>query len=164
MAKRDVRHADADLYERDYYAWVQRQLELLRAGRLQDVDLDNLIEEIEDLGRSERKVVRSQARNIIHHLLKLHHSPAVAPRRQWRKTEWNARGDLEDDLTPTLRHDLERELPHLYALAAGATRIDLEEDMSPVPDLPPACPYTLDQILDRDWLPEDLHLVRDGAE
>jgi hypothetical protein len=117
MAKRDVRHADADLYERDYYAWVQRQLELLRTRRLQDVDLDNLIEEVEDLGKSELHAVESFVETIFEHLLELTCSPAEQPRHGWAVAVRKQRGQLHKRLTPTLRRHVEQTVDRLYAEA-----------------------------------------------
>jgi hypothetical protein len=164
MAKRDVRHAGADLYERDYYAWVQRQLELLRAGRLQDVDLDNLIEEVEDLGKSERNTVMSCTDELIQHLLKLQLSPARELRHGWRKEVRAHRKTLKRRLTSTLRHHLSDALGELFDDARGSAAMDLALDGVREADIPQSCPYTLDQILDLDWLPENVHLVRDGTE
>ncbi|PSN10566.1 DUF29 domain-containing protein, partial [filamentous cyanobacterium CCP5] len=48
------------LYEQDFYAWTQHQAELLRAGQLGELDLENLIEEIESLGRQERQELRNR--------------------------------------------------------------------------------------------------------
>jgi hypothetical protein len=164
MAKRDVRHADADLYERDYYAWVQRQLELLRAGRLDDIDLDNLIEEVEDLGKRDLQDAESRTRTILRHLLKLGYSPSITPRHGWETTVLTQRIDLRRNLTATLRRHVTADLDGLYAEARRLAAKDLARDRITADLLPSVCPYTLDQILDLDWLPENVHLVRDGTE
>jgi Domain of unknown function DUF29 len=116
MATR-VRTRSSDLYEQDYYAWAREQATLLRAGRFEDLDLENLTEEVEDLGGSLYRSVRSRIRTIIEHLLKLEHSPAAEPRGLWRDTIHAQRADFADDLTASLRRRLESELPKQYVRA-----------------------------------------------
>src|SRR5512145_1808564 len=98
MAKTSTLSANAALYEADFYLWVERQAELLRKSRFRDLDLAHLIEEVEDLGTSLRSTVTSRTREIILHLLKLQHSPAVEPRRNWRDSVGKQRDDLELEL------------------------------------------------------------------
>jgi Domain of unknown function DUF29 len=81
-----ITHPARDLYEQDFYAWSRRQAELLRLKRFTDLDLAHLIEEVEDLGETVYRSVRSRVRTIIEHLLKLEHSPASEPKRAWRET------------------------------------------------------------------------------
>ena len=143
-----------DLYEQDFYAWAREQATLLRAGRFDELDLEHLSEEVEDLGGSLYRLVRSRVRTIIEHLLKLQHSPAAEPRGLWRDTVYAQRADLEDDLTASLRRRLRSELPKHYARArAAAARSLRRHDENAAADaLPATCPYTLDQITG-DWLP-----------
>jgi hypothetical protein len=153
MATR-IKPVKKDLYHEDFYLWTQRQAEVLRAGRYQELDLEHLIEEIEDLGSAGKRSVRSRARTIIEHLLKLEHSPAVGPRAGWRDTIRAQRDDLLDELTPTLRRELEQELDGLYAQARKRAEGSLRDHGEPpaAEALPGTCPYSLDQITG-DWLP-----------
>lgn len=147
------------LYEEDFFAWAQDQAQALRRlAELRpndELDLEHLIEEVEDLGASRRKAVRSQTRRIIERLLKLQHSPAAQPRAGWAESIIDARSELRDDLTPSLRRDLEASLPELYAQARRDTahRLRLYGESAAADALPPTCPYTLDQLLDESWLP-----------
>ena len=142
------------LYEEDLYVWSQTQAALLRAGRFDELDLANLIEEIEDVGGALKRSVRNRVRTIIEHLLKLEHSPATDPRLSWRATIRAQRTGLVDDLTPSLRRDLPNELPELYARARHDADGSLRDhgEQSAADSLPASCPYTLDQITG-DWLP-----------
>lgn len=142
------------LHNEDIYVWSRHQAELLRAGRYDELDLEHLIEEIEDLGGAAKKSVRSRARTIIEHLLKLQHSPAVDPRPGWRDTVRAQRDDLLDDLTPSLRRELGQELDALYAQARSRAEGSLRDhgETAVADALPTACPYSLDQITG-DWLP-----------
>jgi Domain of unknown function DUF29 len=94
------------LYEEDFYAWTRDQARALRrlAATRPNVALDfeHLIEEVADLGKSERFAVRSQLRRIIEHSLKLAWLPARAPRPGWHETIIDARTTLDDKLSPTL--------------------------------------------------------------
>ena len=153
MATR-VRTRSTDLYEQDYYAWAREQARLLRAGRYDELDAEHLTEEVEDLGGSLYRSVRSRMRTIIEHLLKLEHSPAAEPRSLWRDTIQAQRADLEDDLTASLRRRLQSELPkhYLRARAAAARSLCRHGETAAADALPETCPYTLDQIVG-DWLP-----------
>jgi len=143
-----------DLYGEDFYAWSKAQADLLRAGRLADLDLEHLIEEVDDLGESLKRSVRSRVRTIIEHLLKLQYSPAQDPRPGWRATVRTQRIRLRDAMTPVLRREVEAALSELYqdarGLADGALRDHGEQAAADA--LPATCPYTLDQITG-DWLP-----------
>jgi hypothetical protein len=58
------------LYNQDFYAWTQQQVELLRAGNLQALDIENLIEEMESLGKQQRQELRDRLGILLGHLLK----------------------------------------------------------------------------------------------
>jgi hypothetical protein len=148
MATR-VRTRSSDLYEQDFYAWAREQATLLRAGRYDELDLEHLSEEIEDLGGSLYRSVRSRIRTIIEHLLKLEHSPAAEPRGLWRDTIHAQRADLEDDLSASLRRRLQSELPKQYARARAAAARSLRRygESAAADALPTTCPYTFDQIV-----------------
>jgi hypothetical protein len=143
------------LYEQDLYAWSMAQVDLLRARRFAELDLEHLIEEIEDVGGALKRSVRNRIRTIVEHLLKLDHSPTNEPRPGWRATVRAQRVRLRDVLTPTLRQEVASELVELYGdargLAEGALR-DHGEDAAAAA-LPATCPYSLDQITS-DWLPK----------
>ena len=142
------------LYEEDFYAWSKTQVDLLRAGRYADLDLDHLIEEVDDLGELLYRSARSRIRTIIEHLLKLQHSLTRDPRAGWVETVMTQRSDLEDELTASLRPRIERALPRTYDQARRNTAAALREhgEAAAADALPATCPYTLDQITG-DWLP-----------
>lgn len=142
-----------DLYQRDFYAWSRRQAELLRVGRFSDLDLANLTLEVQDLGETIYRSVRSRVRTIIEHLLKLEHWPADEPKRGWRETIRTQRADLDDDLSAALRPRIEAGLPRFYAKARrDAAALHDYGEPAAADALPQTCPYTLDQIVS-DWLP-----------
>jgi Domain of unknown function DUF29 len=143
-----------NLYDEDFFVWSQKQAELLRDHRFDELDLANLIEEVEDLAGALERSVRSRARTIMEHLLKLQHSPTQDPRLGWRATIRNQRSELLNDLTPSLRRHLADSLSDLYDRARHDAEGSLRDhgEQSAADALPTACPYTLDQITG-DWLP-----------
>ena len=113
MAKVVARPPTSDLYENEFAPWAERQGALLRAKRLDELDLENLIEEVEDLSRREGDTVESYVETILEHLLKFELSNARRPRRGWLVTVDRQRAKLARKLTTTLRNHLEAELPAL---------------------------------------------------
>jgi hypothetical protein len=148
-----------ELYEQDFYVWTQRQAAALRrlAETRPNVELDfpHLIEEVEDLGTSQRDAVRSQLRRIIEHCLKLEFSRAVPPRGGWYDSIIDARTELDDKLSPSLRRDLDQHLSRLWRQAR--TRADNGLRRFGEPDaadlLPANCAYALDDLLADGWYP-----------
>jgi uncharacterized protein DUF29 len=149
---------DGPRYEDDFYAWTQYQAKVLRTLPTADnrFDREHLAEEIEDLGRSYRDAVRSQVRRILLHFLKLSHSPARDPRSDWMNSIDDARAEIADKLTATLRRDIEEALPRLYAVTRKQVTRDLEKygEHAAAQSLAIECPYTIDQIFAEDWYPE----------
>src|SRR5207244_7379218 len=104
----------ARLYDEDFVRWSEEQSRALReAARFPTnlpLDWENLAEEIESLGRSQRHELRSRIAVILEHLLKLAHSPATDPRRGWMETITRERSEIELLLndSPSLRSDVAR--------------------------------------------------------
>jgi uncharacterized protein DUF29 len=151
------------LYQRDFVAWSRQQATALRAavrtGSNQELDWENLAEEIEDLGRSVRRELRNQLTRIIHHLLKLEHSPAENPRRGWKSSVREARSEIAVLLSenPSLRSELQRlageQLPEGIKLAVGDLR-DYGELSRMAERAMRQTRYGEDRLLG-DWLPPE---------
>jgi len=163
MAKTLAPSPVADLYEKDFVAWARHQSELLRARRFDELDLDHLIEEVADLATNQRHAVVGRARRILQHFLKLEFSPATSPRRGWAETIVTQRTDLEERLTATLHRELEVGMANAYARARRDAARDLRQDKVAEDTLPATCPYSLDQVLDPDWLPKNRHGIDDAS-
>jgi hypothetical protein len=151
------------LYEDDFYAWTRDQAAALRrlavARPNVDIDLEHLIEEVAGLGTNRRDAVRSHLRRIMQHCLKLEHSPARDPRPGWRDSVIDARLEIEDTLSRSLRRDLGRNLPKLYDQARRAAQDSLRaygEDAA-ADALPQSCPYGLADLLRHGWYPASRH-------
>ncbi len=140
------------LYDQDFYSWAQQQAEALRAGRLSELDLENLAEEIESMGRSDRRALESHLRNVLMHLLKWKYQHWMRTP-GWRQSIRNSRAAAAKRLkeSPSLKAKLQDilqdEYPYARADAADETGLRLD-------DFPPACPWTLEQLLDEDFLPD----------
>jgi len=149
---------DGPRYDDDFYAWTQHQGMVLRTMAVADnrFDCDNVAEEIEDLGRSERDAVRSQIRRIIEHLLKLAYSPAPQPRFDWMASIAEARATLGDKISPTLRLDAEAMLAELYRDGRRQAELSLRAygEHQAAEALPQSSPYSLDDIFREDWYPD----------
>ena len=141
-----------DLYERDGYAWAEREAALLRERRFADIDLANIIEEIETVGRSERRAIVSSYRLIQMHLLKWQFQPERRSR-SWRNTINRERGTLEIDeaRNSSLAARPEEQIGEAYPTAR---RDAADETDLPLSTFPETCPYTVEQLRDRDYLPE----------
>ncbi len=99
---------DGPRYDDDFYAWTKYQADVLREMRTDDnrFDRDNVVEEIESLGASQRAAAQSQITRILEHFLKLAHSPASDPRYGWMGSIVEGRAALDDLITETLRSDV----------------------------------------------------------
>jgi Domain of unknown function DUF29 len=141
-----------DLYERDFYAWTKAQAELLRQGTWEQLDLPNLIEEIESLGRQERQELRNRLGILLGHLLKWQYQPAHRSN-SWRATiqEQRTRLQLVLNDNPSLKPYLPEAIEIGYRLgqsqAVQETGLDHETFL-------PDCPYSPEQILDDGFFPE----------
>lgn len=146
------------LYERDAYGWAMQQAELIRAGRFSEVDVGNLVEEIESLGRSERSQLRERMQTLIEHLLKLEASHSIDPRRGWRETVHRSRRAVDRLLrdNPSLRGELPVILQDELESTARFTARLLEEageSSAAIYARLRAGGLTLDEVFG-DWLPE----------
>lgn len=150
---------ETELYWQDILVWSERQAELLRrlarGERVNGVDWDHVIEEIEDVGRSELHSVESLLGHAMVHLLKVAAWPRAQPREHWRSEVVGFLVEADRRFVPSMRHkiDLEQE----YCLAMKQVRATTIDGQPPAV-LPKHCPFTLDVLLaaDRDRLEAQL--------
>ncbi len=140
------------LYERDALAWAERQADLLRrlaAGERvnEEVDWPNVIEEVQDVGRSELRSCRSLLRHAMAHLLKLHAWPGSRSASHWREEVESFIGDAEDCFAPSMRQHID--LDALYGRALKQSRSATDDSGEPRP-VPAACLFVLDDFLSLD--------------
>jgi Domain of unknown function DUF29 len=143
------------LYEQDFYQWIQTTAKLLKDRRFEDVDWESLIEEIESMGRSERKEVKSRLIVLIEHLLKLMYWEAEKTYNAsgWRDTIVEQRIQIELSLedSPSLRPLLTDLFLDCYQKAGNTAlrKYQLSADFFPAEP-----PFTLEDVLNPDYLPE----------
>lgn len=140
-------------HERDFYTWTQEQAALLRAmpRGSNSLDIDNLAEEIEDMGRAEIKEISSLLRTTLTHLIKIavdSESQSVA---HWVTEVSGFQSDVVLVYSPGLKQRLD--LAKIWKLAKRNATDSLSEFGIAIPPLPEDCPVSLDQLLDSDFNP-----------
>ena len=139
-------------YEDDFYAWTVEQARLLRTGELSAVDALNLAEEIESMGRSDRRELQSRLAVLIMHLLKWRQQPG-ARSRSWSATIEEQRLQIEQVFaeSPSLRPLVAGMLAQAYKIARSRA---IAENGFADDAFPATCPVTFDELLSRALLPE----------
>jgi len=150
-------------YDQDFLRWTKEQAEALRAaargGSNRPIDWENIAEEIEDLGASQRSALRSQLRRLLRHLVKLEYSRTAEPRRGWEESIGDARAEIEDllETSPSLSSEFDQCLAAQTRRAIDLAIGDLERhgeasglDLTKVR----GTSYSKEQILG-DWFPEE---------
>ena len=153
MGSMDTTRTDADLqtYDGDYYGWTQQQAAHLRSGRMDRVDLENLAEEIESLGKSQLHALTSSYRLIAMHLLKFLVQPERASA-SWLTTISRERGNVElmlDD-SPGMKPKREERFAKAYDIAR---RDASAETGLPLGDFPTQPPFDVNDVESRDFWP-----------
>ncbi len=140
------------LYSTDFSTWISQTAQLLRERRWHDIDVANLIDEVEDLGKSERRAISSQLTRLLLHLLKWQYQP------QRRSDSWldsitDARTqiDLAIKDSPSLKGYPAEQLEESYRRARRQAAIQTKLEISVFPQ---TCQYSLDLVVADDWLPE----------
>jgi hypothetical protein len=146
-----------DLYDRDFFEWTQQNAELLRKRCLSEIDVDNLAEEVADMGKRDQSEVESYLTRLILHLLKWQMQPALryteSGSSSWLNSIVNSRLRLQRKFkqSPSLRWLAQESVPEIYP---GAVRQASAQSGLDRKSFPQQCPYTLPQLLDDDYLPE----------
>lgn len=144
----NLRHVDHD---KDFYAWTKETAQLLRQGRINEVDIKNIAEEIEDMGNNNKRGVVSQLSRLIAHLLKWKYQPALRSN-SWKNTIDSSRIEIADFFSdsPSLKNEIASKFEVAYqrALRTASNETGLE-----VKNFPTNCPFTLAQCLDDSFFP-----------
>ncbi|GIL00275.1 MAG: hypothetical protein BroJett030_01740 [Alphaproteobacteria bacterium] len=146
-----ARKRDKNLYERDFYAWTQDQAAKLRARAHNDIDWENAAEEIESLGRSDKREIRTRMGVLIKHLLKWKYQPARRSE-SWLATISEQRANIQAVIadSPSLRQFPADVLD--WAWAWGVRDAAREAGLPPG-DLPASPEFSVDEVLDDAFLP-----------
>ena len=140
-------------YDTDFYGWTQAQAAALRAKDWPALDVDHLAEEIDSLGKSDRRTLVSHLDRLLLHLLKWRYDPAPEPRRGWQLTIRHARRELAELLADhrSLHGYPAERLADAYRHAREDAAI---ETGMPLATFPEACPWSVAQVLSPDFWPE----------
>jgi hypothetical protein len=140
------------LYDRDFYAWANEQAALLRAGRLSEADIENIAEEIDSMGRSEKRELVNRLIVVLKHLLTWQFQPSHRAN-GWRLSieEQRSRLDLHLGDNPSLKAQLPQAMRDAYRLALVETE---RETGLARETFPTTCPYSFDQAMNPDFWPE----------
>jgi hypothetical protein len=143
------------LYDTDFVAWTQQTAEFIRAGKWDGVDWDAVVEEIESLGRSDRRELKSRLEVLLQHLLKWQYQPSLRGS-SWQNTITEQRNRFEDLLqdSPSLNSYLETVLVDSYQ---RAKKLASNETGSSPDTFPNDLPYSVMQILDVEFLPQTMN-------
>jgi hypothetical protein len=141
------------LYDHDFYGWTQCQIELLKTGRFAELDIENLTEEIESLGRQERQELRNRLGVLLGHLLKWRYQPE-ARSKSWFYTIRDQRQEIQRHLkeSPSLKPYLSEAIEIGYE--KGLNLVGRETPLDPK-HLPQSCPFSEAEIFAElmDWEP-----------
>jgi hypothetical protein len=139
------------LYDSDFFAWSREQAELLRAGKLAQADIEHIAEEIDSMGRTEKRELISRLEVLLLHLLKWRYQPGKRGS-SWETSIRVQRYSIEDHLgdNPSLKPLLPQALGSAYRKAA--LEATAETGLSEA-TFPEACPWTVEQVLDGGFWP-----------
>ncbi len=140
------------LYHTDFYGWAHQQAELLRGGELTKVDVENIAEEIEDMGKSLKRELESRLKVLFLHLLKWQYQPGYRGN-SWRYSIEEQRTELADHINdnPSLKHKLPKaiERGYKYAIIGAAKETGFSKNI-----FPESCPWSFEQAMNDVFLPE----------
>ncbi len=133
------------LYEQDFYQWTQEQAALLKAGTLAQLDIENLIEEIESMGKSQKRELYSRLVVLIMHMLKWDYQPDMQSG-SWKNTILTQRREIKFLLkdNPSLNRIVSDAVRMVYSDSVEAASV---ETGLPVSSFPETCPYTIEQLM-----------------
>jgi len=134
-----------NLYEQDFYQWTIEQANLLKAGALSQLDIENLIEEIESMGKSQKKELFSRMAVLLMHLLKWDYQ-TVHRSGSWKSTILTQRRELKFLLNDN--PSLKKLIPDVVVSVYHDSRLSAAAETGlPESAFPESCPYTSEQIM-----------------
>ncbi len=153
----DTTVRNTGLYQEDFFLWSQEQARLLRERRFDEVDLDNLIDEVEGVGNSDKREIRNRMTVLVAHLLKWKFQPGRRTP-SWQRTIRDQRAELASvfEDSPSLRSYPEQVFPRIYAGARLRASDETGIDFTLFPE---AAPFTVEQALDDGFLPKEPDLL-----
>lgn len=151
-AQLPVKSKTNQLYEQDFYLWIETTAQQLKEGRFSELDLDNLIEEIETMGRNQKDALESNLIIILVHLLKWQYQPNKRSR-SWESSIFEHRRRIKKAFknSPSLKPYFREVFNECYQDARKQASIETGLSLKV---FPLESPFNIDQVLDEDFLPE----------
>lgn len=142
-----------ELYEKDFNLWLKQTIESLQNGKLLDVDYIHLIEELQSMERSKKNGLKSHFKTLIFYLLKFKYQSQKRTN-TWRYTITKHRQEIRDylDISPSFKQFLREVFDQCYR---DARRLTSDKIGLSTHAFPQDCPFSLEEILDLDYLPEE---------
>ncbi|MCI4624432.1 MAG: DUF29 domain-containing protein [Candidatus Magnetoovum sp. WYHC-5] len=144
---------EQSLYERDFYEWGLYNAELLRQGRLSEIDIENIAEELESMSRRDKREVGNRLKLLIAHLLKWQYQ-SIRRSNSWRSTISDQRAQIKYLIkdSPSLKHSIEVIISESFEDA----KVSFEDETGiSQKHLPFNCPYSFEQMMDNRFWPEE---------
>jgi len=141
-----------ELYDKDFFAWTIHNATLLKQGKLAEIDIRNIAEELESMGKRDKRQLINRLVILLAHLLKWENQPDKRSN-GWRGTIKEQRQRMLRLLadSPSLKSEIENQLDKAYE---SAVTISADETLIDESDFPKQCPYTVIEILDNDFYPD----------
>jgi Domain of unknown function DUF29. len=148
--------AITSLYDQDFYLWLQTTINILKEGKFAEVDLENILEELESMGRSEKNALTSNLRVLLMHLLKYKYQSEKRTN-SWLYTIREHRKRLRETFktSPSLYRFFEDIFNESYQ---DARELAADETGLSINLFPPESPFTVEEVLNPDFLPPDHNL------
>jgi hypothetical protein len=141
-------------HDEDFYGWAMAEAQLLKQGKFNEADMDKIIEEIETLGRSNKRELVNRLGVLIAHLMKWQYKDHMEASywKSWKGTIIRQRIDLSDLLeeNPSLKSQVKEAMPKAYKYALAIIE---EETPLNLKTLPSECPYNFEQLMDDGFYP-----------
>ncbi len=140
-------------YKKDFYSWLIKNARLLREQKFTKIDAEHIAEELEAMGRSEKRELINRLSVLIAHLLKWKYQ-AVRRSRSWKNTILTQRIDINDLLedSPSLRYDIENRIKKAYKKAKLKAEDETGINKKQFPEI---CPFLTEEIVSEDFFPEE---------
>lgn len=141
------------LYQKDYYGWLQINAQLIREKKFSEIDAENIAEELESMGKSEKRELSNRLTFLLMHLLKWQYQ-TVKRSTSWRNTIAVQRIDIQELLedSPSLKNEISDRIVIAYEKAKLAAEIETGIEKQ---NFPAKCPFSIGQILDETFLSEN---------
>jgi hypothetical protein len=143
-----------NLYDQDFYSWLITNSQLIKEKRFSEIDVENIVEELESMGKSEKRELMSRLAVLLAHLLKWSYQPEQRSN-SWKYTIEEQRRAVEEVLedSPSLKYQLDQKFNDAYS---KAILIAARETGFAKAKFPQDCPFTWEQAINDNFWPNDL--------